>query len=737
MSKTKGLTKLVITNDNSVIPQEPTYSESINQGLFVHNESSSDSNLYVSNLDGKSSLKQNSTGLKLETDIPTITTDEASLQVSIRGTNSWKFDGTDGENADLIPLVNNLLTVGSTGLNLSQVHTREVVSNSSLTLSTDGLNSIDFDTNGTNKWSINGSGGLVNNQSGTSSIQWSVNSSIARIIGNSANNGRLQLTAGSTPNVANSGYIDINAQSGEFLLAAKASFPITINGNFVPLTNLGSNIGSSSLMFSDIYTRNIFSNNSNLTILTQTTNQLRFGTNNVVSWEISNTGTLSPSTANTYDFGSPTNRIQRSYINQQFCDFTSTGRANSSLQNTSGYYLQIDGVDQAFLRMDDTDTRLDISASTIRFSTSGLGKWEVLSSGALLPVADNAYGIGSSSNRVSSITAIELNNTTTLRIGTSTASSIQFFTNNNNNWVIDNIGQLISGNTTLSNLFLNLNNLIVDTNGILQAKDNDLVIGTLLNNRPVKIRVNNADCFEFGRISTSPLLTGGNGSVITADFIQAKNFNSLNTSSSIVTSLTKITANTDANEVLSLTRDFSGAPADNNVFVSSSNGYGGTTTRLTASGNFLIDSNFFSPSGSVVVGSADYAELFRCGGSIPFGTVLTIIDGLVVPATSKKDKIVGVSRPEDAPSIIGNWDIVPGRCKYLRDEFYSFIRDENGNRVLNPEYNEDSYKIPLDYSLFTVVGIKGQIPVLKDQVIPSNWIFIQEINSNLNLYMVK
>jgi len=194
-------------------------------------------------------------------------------------------------------------------------------------------------------------------------------------------------------------------------------------------------------------------------------------------------------------------------------------------------------------------------------------------------------------------------------------------------------------------------------------------------------------------------------------------------------------------------------------------------------------------------GGADYAEYFETlsGNTINRGITVVVDGDKVRPATESDDtsKIIGVVRPKgsgNVSSAVGNsawnkWD-----KKYLTDDFGEYIReehnvlewtesiieengnattkkhsyeshnipvgvtvpedaivkthDENGNRFdhrkLNPNFNETLEYIPREQrDEWVIVGLLGQVPILKGQPVNPNWIKMKDISETVELWFIK
>jgi hypothetical protein len=144
--------------------------------------------------------------------------------------------------------------------------------------------------------------------------------------------------------------------------------------------------------------------------------------------------------------------------------------------------------------------------------------------------------------------------------------------------------------------------------------------------------------------------------------------------------------------------------------------------------------------GSWTGGGADYAEYFESVSE----TALTIGETVVLdgekirpynPETDVPDDIIGVVRPKQGGSaMIGNLPM-KWHNKYLRDDFGAYILDGDGHRQLNPGYDgEQEYVAREDRDEWNLVGLLGQVPVLKTATKNIHWKFMKEISATVDLY---
>jgi hypothetical protein len=139
-------------------------------------------------------------------------------------------------------------------------------------------------------------------------------------------------------------------------------------------------------------------------------------------------------------------------------------------------------------------------------------------------------------------------------------------------------------------------------------------------------------------------------------------------------------------------------------------------------------------------GGADYAEYFEWeDGNINNedrrGMSVSLVDNKIKIA-EKGEVIIGVISGN--ASIIGDaaWNKWSG--KYLKDDFGSYILDEDGYRTLNPNYNADELYIPREQRPeWGVVGLVGKLSVIKGQPTMPNWIKMKNISDNVEQWLIK
>jgi hypothetical protein len=144
--------------------------------------------------------------------------------------------------------------------------------------------------------------------------------------------------------------------------------------------------------------------------------------------------------------------------------------------------------------------------------------------------------------------------------------------------------------------------------------------------------------------------------------------------------------------------------------------------------------------GSWTGGGADYAEYFEwADGNINNedrrGYSVSLIDNKIKIA-EKGENIIGVISGN--PSIVGDaaWNKWSG--KHLKDDFGSYILDEDGNRILNPNYDENAEYIPREKRPeWSVVGLMGKLRIRKGQATMPTWIKMRDVSENVEEWLIK
>jgi hypothetical protein len=158
--------------------------------------------------------------------------------------------------------------------------------------------------------------------------------------------------------------------------------------------------------------------------------------------------------------------------------------------------------------------------------------------------------------------------------------------------------------------------------------------------------------------------------------------------------------------------------------------------------NFRGDGNGFCD-GSFSGGGADYAEYFewkdgnassenRLGYSV-------VLDGHQIRKATSDDNtsnIIGVISAN--PTIVGDNDVDRWKEKYLKTDFGNYDLDENGDRKLNPDWDESKTYIPReDRKEWDTVGLMGKLRMLKGQPTGDRWIKMRDVSDTVEEWLVR
>ena len=179
-----------------------------------------------------------------------------------------------------------------------------------------------------------------------------------------------------------------------------------------------------------------------------------------------------------------------------------------------------------------------------------------------------------------------------------------------------------------------------------------------------------------------------------------------------------------------------------------SNAYGALVVKANASssvdtifylrgdGNAYADNNWNS-------GGADYAEYFEWSDGNSDNEdrrgYTVVLDGDKIRKSTSEDNattIIGVI--SDNPSVVGNnaWD--SWSDKYQKDDYASYILNENGERIMNEDFDDtQEYVSRENRTEWDIVGLMGRIRVKVGQTIGDRWIKMREISDTVHEYLVR
>ena len=172
------------------------------------------------------------------------------------------------------------------------------------------------------------------------------------------------------------------------------------------------------------------------------------------------------------------------------------------------------------------------------------------------------------------------------------------------------------------------------------------------------------------------------------------------------------------------------------MFSAYSGDYSDREFQLRGDGNAYADASWNG-------GGADYAEYFewsdgntaeedRRGYSV-------VLDGNQIRKATDSDnpsEIIGVISGN--PSVVGDaaWNKWVG--KYIKDDFGSYILDEDGHRTPNPDYDESQEYTPReDRPEWDAVGLMGKLRIRKGQPVGDRWIKMRDISETVEEWLVR
>jgi hypothetical protein len=158
--------------------------------------------------------------------------------------------------------------------------------------------------------------------------------------------------------------------------------------------------------------------------------------------------------------------------------------------------------------------------------------------------------------------------------------------------------------------------------------------------------------------------------------------------------------------------------------------------RLRADGNAYAD-------GSWNGGGADYAEYFEWSDGNTSNEdrrgYTVVLEGNKIRKSTNEDNsnhIIGVVSAN--PSVVGDSDIGSWKNKYQKDDYGSYIKDENGERIINDEYDEtQDYTTREDRQEWAVIGLMGKVRINKGQAVGDRWIKMRDISDAIEEWLIK
>ena len=176
---------------------------------------------------------------------------------------------------------------------------------------------------------------------------------------------------------------------------------------------------------------------------------------------------------------------------------------------------------------------------------------------------------------------------------------------------------------------------------------------------------------------------------------------------------------------------------------SSSSGFYFMVCRNSGTSNNAIllrgDGNAFAD-GSWSGGGADYAEYFEWSDGNTEAEdrrgISVVLDGDKIREAVAGEEPIGVISGN--PSVVGDGDVNQWKHKHLRDDYGSYVLDENGDRQVNPDYNPDTaYVSREDRAEWATVGLMGKLRIRKGQVTGTRWIKMRDVSDIVEEWLVR
>jgi hypothetical protein len=177
--------------------------------------------------------------------------------------------------------------------------------------------------------------------------------------------------------------------------------------------------------------------------------------------------------------------------------------------------------------------------------------------------------------------------------------------------------------------------------------------------------------------------------------------------------------------------------SSNYNFIITSSGNGSDNEfKLRGDGNAYAD-------GSWNGGGADYAEYFEwddgnTANEDRRGFSVVLVNNKLRKATADDDAGLIIGVVSGNPSVVGDTDMDAWKHKYLRDDYGTYQRDENDERILNPDYNPDQeYTSRENRPEWDTVGLMGKLRIRKGQPTGSNWIKMRDVSDTVEEWLVR
>ncbi len=172
---------------------------------------------------------------------------------------------------------------------------------------------------------------------------------------------------------------------------------------------------------------------------------------------------------------------------------------------------------------------------------------------------------------------------------------------------------------------------------------------------------------------------------------------------------------------------------------------------LRCSSNSATDNEFFiggdgvvySDGGTTMQSPADYAEMFEWsdGNSSDEDRrgYTVVLDGnkvRIATSSDSTDNIIGVVSGNPAVLADNAWD--RWAEKYQKDDYNCYIRNSDGDRILNSSYDDTQTYVPReDRKEWDAIGMVGKLRVRKGQQTGTRWLKMRDVSDSIEEWLVR
>ena len=142
-------------------------------------------------------------------------------------------------------------------------------------------------------------------------------------------------------------------------------------------------------------------------------------------------------------------------------------------------------------------------------------------------------------------------------------------------------------------------------------------------------------------------------------------------------------------------------------------------------------------------GGADYAEYFEWSDGNASDEdrrgMTVVLDGTkikIATSSDSADNIIGVVSGN--PAMVADTAYCKWSGKYQRDDYNAYVRDSEGHRVLNPDYDDTkTYSPRKERKEWDAIGMVGKLRVRKGQQTGTRWIKMKDISDSVEEWLVR